>query len=196
MVKNIVQNNCDLPSIPSTNGTPQLASNQGLVLCQQSTSASSSINFTNFAQYPYTNFLLTYDIFYSTGNGGIIQMLASINNATTSFVSSGYVCDLSLMSINTSTGTTYSHLGSTSYFISLNWVGTPTQVSGQIYLFGMNTTSLVVEGNGTAIVSATAFDYSEFFGILQQSSNINALQISSTSGAVLSAKYNLWGING
>ena len=196
MAKNLIQNNCDLVTTTPETASAQLVSAQALVLCQSSSTTALTQDFLNLAQYPYTNFMLTYNVVYSAVNSGEVFMRVSTNNGA-SFIASGYQSGTGYISFN---GSNLSNASSTST-IQMNcptFAGSSSIISAEIYLYGLN--------SGTGTITCTAYSYSSNAGtnsypsvstsIITAGAAVNALRLVSSVGTVSVAKYNLWGING
>ena len=194
MAKNLLQNNCDLVSVTPVAASAQPVNTQGRILCKKSTST--TIAFTDLAQYPYTEFELLTVLTVSGVGAGNLSMQGSVNNGA-AYLATGYLSQSVYMIANATTSTIGS---STTSNLMLAWAATSaTVLMCRMYIYGINTTNLMIRSNGGIFLpgGASSNQFAGYTGgYITNASPFNAFQVLLSTGSITAAKTTLWGING
>ena len=192
MAKNLLQNSCDLVSVTPTAGTNQVATPQGLVKVRSQTATTvSSIQFTNLAQYPYTQYRLLGSQLITTVGASPLTLQISINNGGT-YISTPYLSNIGGSQM--SAAFLLSNNGNVTNGFLLSSVNVvETGASFDYTLYNINTPSGTVSCSGTGMNSNGAtFWFVLGGGVYTPAANANAFQLMVPSGT-FSGTFTLYG---
>jgi hypothetical protein len=133
--------------------------------------------------------LLTYNNLNGTGGSGFVAQL-STNGTSGPFTSTGYQSEVVYTQFN-STGST--QIITAGLAFAFNNAG--ASASGQVYFYGLNSSS-AVSMTGTVLIYLAGAAYGAYtFGILPGTTNVNALQFSIVGGTITTGTFKFYGLN-
>jgi len=195
MAKNLLQNSCDLnPVAPTVSGTASVKSPQGLVLVRETVAnGSTSVTFSNLANYPYTNYKLIINNGSSTTS--YIYITLSTNNGSSFITGSGYQSGFPYITYNANSFSAAPITGA--FIITLN--AQLTSFSVDVDLYNINNTStayVCVSGYSTGYNASAGVSVAGLItGTYLTQIIANAIQVGANSGT-FSGSFYLYGRNG
>jgi len=156
---------------------------------EYSFTASNTASFIVLPPPSLNTMLLTYNNLNGTGGSGFVAQL-STNGAAGPFTSTGYQSQV-----------VYSQYASTSNVQPLSvglafaFTNAGGLSSGQVYFYGLNSSS-TVSMTGTILLYLAGAAYGGYtFGILPGTTNVNALQFSIAGGTITTGNFKFYGLN-
>ena len=202
-----IQNSCSFQNVTAaTNAQP--INPFGMQLVKTSTATTANVDFLNLNAYPttggpYNNFLFIFSVYYGTvANNSNLQLVASSTaGSITSQNSVGYLSDVvnyngaAALTLNNSYSATQSSL---MYMYSMGGTA-PQFVNGYLYMIGMNSKYLSVNGIIHTVTSAASsgstFNRSDWIsggGIYGTA--VPAFRFVNGAGTVTTANYALYAL--
>jgi hypothetical protein len=152
--------------------------------------ANNTTSFTVLPPSSVNTVLLTYyNLSGSAAGSGFVTQL-STNGAAGPFITSGYQSQLVYTQYTSSSSSQSSSTG-----LMFAFTNALSNSSGQVYFYGLNSSS-AVSMTGTIFLYLAGAAYGAYtFGILPATTNVNALQFSILGGNISTGIFKFYGLN-